>query len=98
LTFPPPRASIAAAQQPGHQGKGICRCPRRRPTRAAAAITQICGDPCPLAADTTVTAAFTRTVFTYHACPGHARRLARTLRLLGARTIDVINITTPTSP
>jgi hypothetical protein len=58
---------------------------------------QICGDPCPLAADATVTAAFTRMVFTYHACPGHARRLARSLRLLGARAVDITDTTT-TSP
>jgi hypothetical protein len=39
-----------------------------------------------------VTAAFSRSVFTYHACQGHANRLARSLRLLGAHTVDV---TTP---
>jgi hypothetical protein len=45
---------------------------------------QICGAPCPLPAGATVTATFHTSVFTYHACSGHANRLARSLRLLGA--------------
>jgi hypothetical protein len=54
---------------------------------------QICGHPCPLAADTTVRAVFSRSVVTYRACAGHAPRLAAGLRELGAHTVEV---TTPT--